>query len=43
MYVGFIELEKAYDRVNKETIWQILRMHDVGDKPLNGIKSMLTE
>ena len=29
-YVGFIELEKAYDRVNRESFWQVLRMYDVG-------------
>ena len=40
MYVGFMDLEKAYDRVNREAIWQVLRMYDVGDKLLNGIKSM---
>ena len=33
--VGFIDLEKAYDRVNKEALWQGLRMYDVG-----GMKSM---
>ena len=25
VYVGFIDLEKAYDRVNKEAQWQELR------------------
>ena len=33
MYVGFIDLEKAYDR-------QVLRIYYVGDKLLNRIKSM---
>ena len=28
-YVGFIDLEKAYDRVNKKTLWQVLKMYDV--------------
>ena len=40
MYVGFMGLEKAYDRVNREDIWQVLRMYDVGGKLLNYIKSM---
>ena len=31
VYVGFMDLEKAYDRVNREAIWQVL---------LNDIKSM---
>ena len=40
MHVGFVDLEKAYDRVNKEARWQVLRMYDVDGKLLNGIKSM---
>ena len=35
-----MDLEKAYDRVNNEALWQVLRMYDVGGKLLNGIKSM---
>ena len=40
VYVGLMDLEKAYDRVNREALWQVLRMYDVGGKLLNGIKSM---
>ena len=40
MYVGFMDLEKAYDRVNREALRQVLRMYDVGGKLLNGIKGM---
>ena len=40
MYVGFIDLEKAYNRVNREALWQVLRMYDVEGKLLSGIKSM---
>ena len=35
--MGFIDLEKAYDRVNREALWQVLRTY-VGGKLLNGIK-----
>ena len=40
MYVGFIDLEKTYNKANREALWQVLRMYDVGDKLLIGIKSM---
>ena len=43
MYVGFIDLEKAYDRVNRKALWQVLRMYDVRGKLLNGIKSMYVD
>ena len=29
VYVGFIDMKKAYDRVNSEALWQVLRMYDV--------------
>ena len=38
--MGFMDLEKGYDRINREELWQVLRMYDVGGKLLNGIKSM---
>ena len=37
-YVGFMDMEKAYDRLYREVLWQVLRMYDVGSKLLNGIK-----
>ena len=39
--MGFIDLKKAYDRMNREALWQVLRMYDVGGNLLNGIKNML--
>ena len=38
--MGFMDLKKAYDRVNWEALWQVLRMYDTGGKLLNGIKNM---
>ena len=35
-----MDLEKAYDRINRELIRQVLRMYFVGGKLYNGIKSM---
>ena len=43
MYVIFINLEKAYDSVNKEALWQVLRMYDVGGKLLSEIKFTLCQ
>ena len=40
LYAGFMDLEKAYDRVNSESLWEMLRMYDEGNILLNGIKSM---
>ena len=36
----FIDLEKAYDRVYSEVLWQVLRMYDVWGKILSVIKRM---
>ena len=38
VYVGFMDLEKAYDRSNRKALWQVLRMYDLGSKLFNGIK-----
>ena len=43
VYVGFINLEKVYDKVNREALWQCLRMYDVGGNLLSGIKSMYVD
>ena len=41
--MGFIDLAKAYDRVNREALMQVLRIYDVGGKLLSGIKSMYVD
>ena len=33
-------MEKAYVTINREALWHVLIMHDVGGKLFNGIKSM---
>ena len=38
--MGFINLEKMYNMVNREALWQVLRMCDMGDKLQSEIKSM---
>ena len=37
-----MNLEKAYDRVNGKTLWQVLRMYDVGGKRMKLRVCMLT-
>ena len=39
-YVGFKDLEKPYDGVKREALWQVLRMYDVGGKLFNSTKSI---
>ena len=41
--MGFIDLEKAYDRVNRKALWQVLRMYHVRGKLLGGIKSIYVD
>ena len=43
VYVSFIDLEKAYDKVNREAFYQVLRMYDVGGKLMSGIKSIYVD
>ena len=40
VYVGFIDLEKAYNMVTREALRQVLRMYYVGCKLLGGVKSV---
>ena len=41
--MGFKDMEKAYDRVNRKALWHMLRMYDVGGKMLSGIKTMYVD
>ena len=41
--MGFMDLEKACDKVNREALWQVLRMYDVDGILLSGIKSMYVD
>ena len=38
-----IDLEKAYDRVNREVLREVLRIYDMGGKLLSGIKRMYVD
>ena len=38
--VCLMDMEKVYEWVNREALWQVLRMYDVGGKLFNGIIRM---
>ena len=39
VYMAFMDLEKAYDRVDREALWQVMRIYGIGGKVLKGIMS----
>ena len=38
LYISSKDLEKAYYMVNREALWQVLKMSDMGGELLNGTK-----
>ena len=40
VYVVFVDLEKAYDRVDREGLWKVLRQYGVYGKLLEAVRSM---
>merc|ERR1711895_129466 len=43
VYMAFMDLEKAYDRVDREALWQVLRIYGIGGRVLRGIMSFYVE
>ncbi len=41
LYAAFMDLEKAYDRVNREALWSVLQVYDVGGQLLKGIQAFI--
>ena len=39
VYAAFMDLEKAYDRINWKAMWEVLMMNGVGGRLLNGVKA----
>ena len=39
VYLAFLDLEKAYDRADREAMWNVLRLYGVGGKLLKAVKS----
>ncbi len=40
LFAAFMDLEKAYDRVDRKRLWDTLRMYGVGGKLFDGINSL---
>ena len=42
MYFAFLDLdlEEAYDRVDRDTMWNVLRLYGIGSRLLRGVKSL---
>ena len=43
LYVAFMDLEKAYDRVDWNALWDVLKIYGVGGQLLDGIKAFYKE
>ncbi len=39
LFAAFMDLEKAYDRVDRKGLWEALRVYGVGGKLLEGVRS----
>ena len=39
LFVAFMDLEKAYDKVDRDGMWQVMRINGVSGNVLRGIKS----
>jgi len=40
VYICFVDLEKAYNRVPREKLWGVLQEYSVDDRPLLAVKSL---
>ena len=39
LYIAFMDLEKAYDRVDRTALWKVLEIYGVGGRLLQAVKS----
>ena len=40
LYICFVDFEKAFDSVHRETLWKLLKIYGIPDKLVNMIKAM---
>ena len=38
VYFAFLDLEKAYDRVDRDAMWSVWRLYGIGGRLLRGVK-----
>ncbi len=43
LYPAFMDLEKAYNRVDREALWSVLKIYGVGGQLLKGIQTFYRE
>ncbi len=43
LYAAFMDLEKAYNRVDREALWSVLRIYGVDGQLLKGIQAFYRE
>ena len=43
LHLAFIDLEKAYDRVDRAALWRVMEMYGVGENLRNAVESMYEE
>ena len=43
VYFTFLDLEKAYDRVDRDAMWNVLRLYGIGGRLLQGVKSLYAD
>ena len=43
MYFAFLDLEKKNDRVDRDAMWNVLRLYGIGGRLLRGVKSLYVD
>ena len=43
LYTNFIDFEKAFDSIHRDSLWKILRRHGIPSKPVNVIKMFYSD
>ena len=43
LFWAFMDLEKAYDRVDRDALWQVLRLYRVGGWQLKAVQSLYVD